>query len=210
MLYKCDLVGSIRPFVQSTKETRKKKKISDILIKFDLSNAVAAAGVYNLLKISSIPFLRLCCATTSHMAENLRKRKKQIEGQEKWMGCTWVSTKWKYNRKNKSTFIMRAGISTHTVHTHTRWWFRQRKEIYTQTRMEWRCKEEKSKQIAHPILISLAAMQVERAPVCLCIAEFELKPEERERVKDNKKTTTKRLCYLSVYIKGEHVDVSQK
>jgi hypothetical protein len=60
------------------------------------------------------------------MAENLRKGKKQIEGQEKWMGCTWVSTKWKYNRKNKSTFIMRAGIrrehvgsSTHTVHTHT-------------------------------------------------------------------------------------------
>jgi hypothetical protein len=97
---------------------------------------------------------------------------------------------------------MRAGIrrehvgsSTHTVHTHTHTVVIQTKKRNIHTNKKgMEMQRGKSKQIAHPILISLAAMQVERAPVCLCIAEFELKPEERERVKDNKKTTTKRLA----------------
>jgi hypothetical protein len=97
---------------------------------------------------------------------------------------------------------MRAGIRREHVgsstHTHTVVIQRKKKEIHT-NKNGMEMQKGKSKQIAHPILISLAAMQVERAPVCLCIAEFELKPE-REKVKDNKKNTTKRLA-ICLFIK---------
>jgi hypothetical protein len=119
----CSNVIWLDRYDRSFNRQKKQENNSDILIKFDLSNAVAAAGVYNLLKMS-IPFPRFSCATTSHMAENLRKERNKLRGRKSGWGVReFQPSESTTGRINRLLLCVPAFVVSMSgvLHTHTRW-----------------------------------------------------------------------------------------